>query len=244
MISQANTYIDTSEVYTEQRISKGTLDISGTAGIQMYEQRLITLVWLFAFGSVFGFAAETLFHIIRYGQFEWRGSILFLPVNVIYGIGAVTLYLATFRADKANIPYLFLSGAVTGTLVELLCSSLQRSLFGSVSWDYSSLPLNIGGHVCLLFTLFWGMLAVLWARRIQPHIDITISRVPRRIMTPLTICLFFFLIICAAVSAFAIVRWNTRPYEIQTVTIIEALIDRLFPDGIMEFFYANMKFIV
>ena len=43
-------------------------------------------------------------------------------------------------------------------------------LFHHKWWDYSNQPLNIGGYVCLLFSLAWGVACVLIVRVIHPFI--------------------------------------------------------------------------
>ena len=54
---------------------------------------------------------------------------------------------------------------------EYICSLGQEIVFGSVAWDYSSLPLNINGRVCLLYSIFWGVLGVGWVKLVMPLVD-------------------------------------------------------------------------
>ena len=41
----------------------------------------------------------------------------------------------------------FLGGFLVGSVVEYGCSWIQEALFGSRSWDYSSMPLNLNGRI-------------------------------------------------------------------------------------------------
>jgi uncharacterized membrane protein len=201
------------------------------------------LFWVIVFGAVMGFVVETVYCIIKNGRFEWRGSMMFLPFNAVYGLGALALTLITMNTSQIRNRYIFIAGAVTGTLVEFACSFVQQHIFGSVSWDYSRLPLNIGGRVCLLFTVFWGILAVLWARVISPRFERIYAALPQKIMKPLTAALFLLIIVSVALSALAVARWGARVDGVTAVTNRDLWFDRIFTDDVMKTFYANMKFL-
>lgn len=50
------------------------------------------------------------------------------------------------------------SGIITG--VELVLGLLFNSLLGQQVWDYSQVPLNLLGQVCLPYSLLWGVLSL------------------------------------------------------------------------------------
>jgi uncharacterized membrane protein len=201
------------------------------------------LFWVFVFGSFVGFVVETLYCMIDNGHFEWRGSMLFLPLSAVYGIGAVAFYAITPRNGQAGIFRVFFSGMLAGTLVEYLCSWLQQLMFGSVSWDYSQMPFNINGRVCLLFTTFWGLLALAWVKLIQPLVVGGLKKIPHRAMTPLTLVTLAILIISVIISAYAVTRWGARIDGLVATNVLELWADRLFPNELMESLYANMIFV-
>ena len=45
-------------------------------------------------------------------------------------------------------------------------------------WDYSEQPLNIGGYVCLPFSLVWGVACVAIVRMIHPVIHKGVKMIP------------------------------------------------------------------
>ncbi len=45
------------------------------------------------------------------------------------------------------------------TLLEFLCGCLVNRRWRLGVWDYSRMPFNIKGQVCLLYTLLWGLLS-------------------------------------------------------------------------------------
>ena len=81
---------------------------------------------------------------------------------------------------------IFLAGTVLGGAYEYLCSWVQEVLFGACFWDYSHIPLNINGRVSLLYSMFWGVAAVLWVKDLYPRMCRWIGRIPGPIGKPLT----------------------------------------------------------
>ena len=56
------------------------------------------------------------------------------------------------------------------TVLEGLTGYLMDKIFHHKWWDYTNQPLNIGGYVCLIFSLVWGVACVLIVRVIHPVI--------------------------------------------------------------------------
>lgn len=76
--------------------------------------------------------------------------------------------IAIILLDKVNsriswdIDFL-LQGAIGGvliTIMELIIGELYKSLSLEPMWDYSNIPFNIDGVICLPFTLAWVMLSM------------------------------------------------------------------------------------
>lgn len=69
-----------------------------------------------------------------------------------------------FHANRAmKDKPLLLRAMVCGlliTAVELACGSLVNLKFHKKVWDYSDLPLNLWGQICLPFTLLWIALSL------------------------------------------------------------------------------------
>lgn len=199
-----------------------------------------TAFWVFVMGSVAGFVVETVWCLFKYGRLECRSSMILGPFIVIYGIGALLLYLGQRAISRNTVPYMFVFGTVAGTAVEYLGSLMQEALLGSVSWDYSSAPLNIDGRVCLLYSVFWGLLAVLWVVAIQPLFEALIRKIPPRRYKPLTWGLAIFLVLDIAISAAAIAQWGMRLDGNPSVHVFAATLDWLFPNELMGKIYPHM----
>ncbi len=198
---------------------------------------------VFFVGSFVGVVVETLWCIVSNGYIESRQGLVWGPFSPIYGVGAAVLAICLYRFRNRSSIYSFIGGFLTGSVVEYICSWLQEMLFGSTSWDYSHMPLNINGRVCLVYSIFWGFLGVFWIKSIYPRLSVWILKIPNRIGKILVWILLVFMVLNCIVSALAVYRWSEREQGIaQPSNAIEAFMDRHFPNDRMWSIYANMDF--
>ena len=120
--------------------------------------------------SVVGYIIETIFGIITKGVWESRQSFLYGPVCAIYGVGATIMIMFLHKYSK-NYTRLFIGGFIVGSIVEYLVSWIGELLLGVKWWDYSDMPLNINGRICVYFSIFWGFLALYLIASFNPRID-------------------------------------------------------------------------
>ena len=124
----------------------------------------------FVIYSFIGFVIETIYGVVRKGVIESRTSMLFLPLCTIYGLGAVVLIISLKYFNKNKFT-LFCGGFLTGTVVEYIVNYCGDKLMHIRWWDYSSYPFNINGRVCLLFSIFWGILGIYLVRVLNVRVD-------------------------------------------------------------------------
>ena len=124
----------------------------------------------FVIYSVVGYIIETIFGIITKGVWESRQSFLYGPFCAIYGLGASIMIMFLHKYSK-NYTRLFIGGFIVGSIVEYLVSWIGESLLGVKWWDYSDMPLNINGRICVYFSIFWGFLALYLIASFNPRID-------------------------------------------------------------------------
>jgi len=206
-------------------------------GLNWYKAFLV-----FFIGSFAGVVSETLWCIIRNGYIESRAGLVYGPLNALYGAGALALTLALYKYRNRSSLYSFAGGMLIGSAVEYICSWGQEMLFGSRSWDYSGMPFNLNGRICLLYSLFWGVLGVFWIKSLYPRMARWILKIPNRIGVTLTWILLGFMIFNCSMSAISMARWAQRVNGSQASNSFEEFIDRRFPDERMERIFANMKF--
>ena len=72
---------------------------------------------------------------------------------------------------KKNNYTLFAAGFVIGSIIEYLVSLIGELIFHIKWWDYSDQILNLNGRICVLFSLFWGLLAIYLMSDINKRVD-------------------------------------------------------------------------
>ncbi len=199
------------------------------------------LVWIFAACCIIGFAVETVWCYLRHGYIESRQSLVWGPLSVAYGMGGVMLSLVLYHFKDAKLLTVFLVSYLVGTVAEYICSLGQEIVFHSVAWDYSNLPLNINGRVCLLYSLFWGVLGVFWVKCFMPATNFIVDKIPLEANHIVVWAFTAFFVFDCIVSASAAVRMDRRDKGVAASNKIEQALDDKFPDERMHEIYANSK---
>lgn len=207
----------------------------------MKKQTFYKYVYVFIACCVVGFLVETLWCLIKNGYIESRQSLVYGPFSVAYGMGGVLLTAVLSRFKDSSNMKIFLVSFIAGTVTEYVCSLGQEIVFGSVAWDYSHLPLNINGRVCLLYSLFWGVLGILWVKFVMPLSEKLISKIPMKLSTVIVWAFIVFFIFDAILSATAAFRMNERKENLPPSNQYEAFLDEHFDDERMHKIYANSK---
>lgn len=118
--------------------------------------------------SVIGWIIEVAYHAVTLGKVVNRGF-LNGPLCPVYGFGMLAVLCIThfIPVNAQGQPYailVFLAGLIFTTLIELFAGWILDKAFHARWWDYSDVPLNLNGYICVKFSLIWGM-AVLFAVR-------------------------------------------------------------------------------
>lgn len=199
------------------------------------------LVWIFLISCVIGYGVEEIWCFIKLGYFESRHSLIYGPLSVIYGMGAVVLTLALYKIRNAKWYIVFLTSFLVGTLTEYIASLGQEIVFGSVAWDYSNVPLNINGRVCLLYSLFWGVLGIFWIKVCYPFLCRIIKKCPQKLSTIIVRVFIVFFVFDCIISASAAIRMGQRDAGVPASNIVEEFLDEHYTDERMHEIYANSK---
>lgn len=130
---------------------------------------LFHMLFLFFIYSFLGWGAEVAYHVITVGKFINRGFLVG-PYCPIYGFGMIfILYLLTPYMNNLFIVFL-LSMAIT-TFIELVAGAAMEKFLHKRWWDYSDMPFNYKGYICLRFSLYWGLGALFVIEIIHPLVD-------------------------------------------------------------------------
>jgi len=200
------------------------------------------LFWVFFIGCFAGVIIERIWALIRYGIWEPRVGLVYGPFNLVYGIGAWALTTTLYRFRNRSWIFSFLGGMLIGSVVEYGCSFFQEMLFGSVSWDYSNRPFNLHGRICLLYSVYWGMLGVIWIKDLYPRMARLILKIPNRVGKPLTWMLTVFMILNTLLTGCCMFRWMERRNGQSAENWMEEHLDQYYPNERMEKIFSNLQF--
>lgn len=118
---------------------------------------------------------------------EWiNRGFLHGPFLPIYGSGAIIVLIWTIGV-RNHIVLVFLFGMIGATILEYVTGACMERLFKVRYWDYSHLPMNLNGYICLPVSLGWGVFSVLMVRGIHIPIEDLVLRIPERIGEVLTV---------------------------------------------------------
>lgn len=167
------------------------------------------LLAYFIIYSVIGFILETVFGLLTKGVLESRKSFLYGPFCGIYGLGAVVMILGLQKFKKNNYT-LFVGGFIIGSIVEYVISWIGEMIFHIKWWDYSAMPFNINGRICIWFSFFWGLLAIYLMSHIHPKVDKLLDKFSPKVLKRLVIILTIFIFLDFCITSIALKFFFTR----------------------------------
>lgn len=197
------------------------------------------IVMLFFVGAFLGDITETIFCRITAGVWMSRSSVVYGPFSIVWGIGVVVLTMMLHRYRNKDDRYIFIFGTVVGGAYEYICSVFTELVFGTVFWDYSKIPFNLGGRINLLYCFFWGLASVVWIKNLYPLLSGLIEKIPRRIGKILSWIFVVFMTVNIVISMGALARYNSRYEGKEAESGMEQFLDKHFPDERMERIYPN-----
>lgn len=158
--------------------------------------------------SVIGYIIETLYGIIIKGVWESRQSFLYGPFCGIYGLGAVIMIIFLHKYQK-KYNALFIGGFIVGSITEYIVSLFGEMVLGVKWWDYSGMPLNLNGRICVYFSIFWGFLGMYLIASLNPKIDRLINWIKSKFkslkaLKGITITIIILLLLDCIATGFAI----------------------------------------
>lgn len=208
---------------------------SFTSGLNFYK-----LFWVFFIGCIAGVIIETIWCLLTRFHYESRTGLIYGPFNLVYGFGALLMTVCLYWLRNRRDLWIIIGGFVIGTVFEYACSFVQESLFGTVSWEYSNFPLNLNGRVNMLYSLFWGVLALIWVKNLFPLMTKYIERIPNSFGKTLTWVLLLFMVFNTSMSAFVVGRMAERYDNIAPSNRFEEYLDKKYPDERVKKIYPNM----
>lgn len=200
---------------------------------------IIKIFWIFVIGSIFGFFAEMLYALVYTRTIVTRKGLIYGPFIQIYGIGAIAYYLLTSKVKDPK--KLFFMGMIGGGAIEYIFSFLQEIFFGTISWDYSKFFLNLNGRTCLLYCVYWGVIAVVFLKVIYPFFQKAESLIYKKGVRIFTVFFMIFMIFDITISCMAADRQLKRRQNLPPQSVVDEFLDRTYPDELLDKVYNNKK---
>lgn len=135
--------------------------------IQKSRERLFYIFMFFTF-AIIGWLWEGVYDLLYFGVLANHG-VLLGPWLPIYGFGGVFMYLILNRFKRH--PFVVFMGAfVFCTIIEYGTGLYLEITKGRSWWDYSNIPFNIDGRICLIASIVFGISGVLLIYFIAPKL--------------------------------------------------------------------------
>lgn len=135
---------------------------------------------LFMVYSFCGWIIETIYVGISERKIVNRGFLLgpYLP---IYGVaGTLMTFILGFYIDYPL--FLFLNSIIIGSIVEYFTGYAMEKIFKAKWWDYSNIPLNLNGRICLQNSILFGILGTILVYYINPFLHSGFNQIPNSIL--------------------------------------------------------------
>lgn len=154
-----------------------------------------TVQWLFFFYTYcfLGWCFESAWVSFKSRKLVNRGFMRgpFLP---LYGSGAIMMLVVSMPFQD-NVLLTYFAGVVGATVLEYVTGVTMEALFKVRYWDYSNLPFNFQGHICLTSSIAWGFLTILMTRVIHRPIEQFVLAIPGRALSYVTALLTIYIVI-------------------------------------------------
>lgn len=181
------------------------------------ENEIIKIITYFFLYSFLGWAMESIYISVLQRKVINTGF-LHGPFCPIYGFGAVVLYVLLIHL-KGNVIAIFCTGFIVLSLWEYFVGFLLEKLFKTKYWDYSKNRFNINGRVCLLNSIYWGLLSIFFIEIWNPIVEEQIQKIPQYILLYIDTVLIIYIIADMVSSSIKIINLPKRLDRIKSLHV-------------------------
>lgn len=167
---------------------------------------MLYYLWDFVVFSFLGWCIDEIYYLFTEKKFVNKGF-LSSPFCPMYGF-AVVLVDFIFSGLAEYPIVIFLGTAFLTTALKFITGYMSEKYLHFKWWDYSKLPLNFKGYVCLPFSVLWGFACLLLIENVLPLMKIFILLIPHWLALAIP------LVLCGVISIDAIATFITI-YKLQ-----------------------------
>ena len=202
-------------------------------------KKLYKLLYIFIISSICGYFIELIWTFLTKGIFINHSAVVIGPFNFAYGICGIVLTLLLYRFKDESYLKIFILSFIGGSILEYIMSWGMELVLGFTAWDYSDKFLNINGRICLSFSIFWGLLGILWIKILYPPIEKLLERIPPNIYKTVAICLFIFIILDILLTISCVNRARAADQGIPPNNSYESFLDNTFNSKYLKNMFNN-----
>lgn len=163
------------------------------------------IVYFFVY-SFIGWVIEVAFHGAKFSQWVNRGF-LNGAICPIYGLGMVLLI--EFLGSYENNPVvLFFGSMILCSGLELATGLVLEKIFKLKWWDYSKEKWNFKGHICLKFSILWGIGGTVAIGLIHRVVSKVIDYIPLNLILILILLMTILLVVDIMATVIDLVGFN------------------------------------
>ena len=200
---------------------------------------IVKLFYIFIIGSIVGWVVEGIYTFVAFHELVNHSAVVIGPFDMAYGICFVVMTLLFYKFTDISIIKAFIIAFIGGTVLEYVMSLGMEIFLGFTAWDYSTYPLNINGRVCLIYSVFWGLLGIAWVKIVYPFIIKIINKFNYKIAKRVAIILFVFLIFDVILTIQARERAKMQIKGIEPKNKFEEILDKTFNYDYLKNMYNN-----
>ncbi|MDO5338461.1 MAG: putative ABC transporter permease [Eubacteriales bacterium] len=164
----------------------------------MFEYSYQQWIFFFFIYCFFGWIWETCYVSVKQRKFVNRGF-LHGPMLPIYGSGAMAVLIITLPVHDNPVAVYFV-GMLGATCLEYVTGAVMESIFHVRYWDYSRVPLNLHGYICLTASVAWGVFSLAMVEYVQPFVEVYILGIPDAVISLADLVMFAVFCVDLAVS--------------------------------------------
>ena len=184
-------------------------------------KKIYKLLYIFIITSVCGYVIELFWSLITKGILINHSAVVIGPFNFAYGICGVALTLLLYKFKDESYIKIFLLSFIGGSILEYIMSLGMEVVLGFTAWDYSNNFLNLNGRICLLFSIFWGFLGILWIKILYPQIDKILNKINPKFYKIFIIILTIFLLLDILLTISSVNRARKADKGIHQIIIMK-----------------------
>lgn len=172
------------------------------------------ILCFFIYGFL-GWCTEVAYAAFKEHKFVNRGF-LNSAICPIYGFGVV-IVVQLLDPYAHQIVLLYLLSVVLTTVLEWLTGFALDKLFHHKWWDYSDVPFNLNGYVCVPFSAIWGLACVFVVKIVHPLILKLVLLAPKWLVLGENIVFTIAIFIDLYVTVSTILKLNRRLEKMEEV---------------------------